>query len=402
MNPSTSNVRIAAVLGCLAALGPLAIDMYLPSLPQMAIDLNATEGSIQYSLMTFFAGLTFGQLFYGPLSDRYGRKRLIYVGLAMFTFASIGCAMVNSLEQLLVFRLIQGLGGSIGLVIAMAVTRDIYAGHAAARMMAMVLMVLGISPVLAPLAGSAILTVGDWRTMFGVLGAVGAVLLAFVAMSLPETRSAELRHNSHPKDALKRYMGLLTSRQFMPFVLASSTAQGALFAYISGSASVFITMHGLSPTMYSLVFAANAVGLVLANQSSPSLVRRFGAHFVSRMATGCCAVCGVLLMLLEITHASSLLTHCVLLFAVVSSVGLIMPTLGLRAMEAQGEFAGTAAALMGSIQFIAASTTSGIVGSLADGTATPLMCTIAVCGVSAFLLATLAFPAEQERPAYSH
>lgn len=397
MNSPTSNLRIAAVLGCLAALGPLAIDMYLPSLPQMAIALNATEGSIQYSLMTFFAGLTFGQLFYGPLSDRYGRKPMIYVGLAMFTVASVGCAMVSNLEQLLFFRLIQGLGGSIGLVIAMAVVRDLYTGHAAARMMAMVLMVLGVSPVLAPLVGSVVLAVGTWRTMFGLLAGVGAALLAFVALGLPETRSVELRKNSHPKDALKRYMGLLTSRQFMPFVLASATAQGAFFAYISGSASVFITMHGLSPTTYSLVFAANAVGLVLANQASPSLVRRFGAYRVSRLATGCGAIAGVLLMLLEFTNASSLLTHCVLLFAVVSSVGLIMPTLGLRAMEAHGAIAGTAAALMGAIQFVAASTTSGIVGSFANGTAIPLMSTIAVCGVSAFLLSMFAFPAERVR-----
>lgn len=392
MKSSTSPIVIAVVLGCLGALGPLGIDMYLPALPQIARALHTDEGSVQYSLMVFFTGLTLGQLFYGPLSDRFGRKPLVFFGLALFMLSSLGCVFATNLGQLLVFRFFEGLGGSIGMVIAMAVIRDLYTGHDAAKLMASVLMVLGLAPVIAPLAGSVILSFGDWRSVFVVLTALSAGILLLAAVCLPETRLPEARKHSRPKAAVGNYLRLLTSRQFMPFVLVSAIAQGGFFAYISGSASVFISMHGLSPMAYSLLFATNAIGLVTANQLSPRVVRRLGTNLATRLASGCYATCGLLLILLEATHLASLPTHAILLFFVVSCVGMLMPILSVRAMAAYGSIAGTAAALMGAIQFIGASAASGIVGSLNDGTAVPLTGTIAVCGVVAFVISITALP----------
>ncbi|TKD21408.1 multidrug effflux MFS transporter [Rhodobacter capsulatus] len=385
---------IALVLGGLSALGPLAIDMYLPGLPTMVTDLGTNEGTIQYSLMVFFAGLTLGQLFYGPLSDRYGRKPLAYFGLALFVLGSLGSAFAGSVESLILFRAIEGLGGSIGMVIAMAVIRDLYTGHAAGRMMALVLMVLGVSPVLAPLAGSAMLAIADWKAIFLVLALVGLALIVCVAVALPETRAPEIRRASHPGRAFRHYLSLLGSRQFLPFVLVSAVAQAGFFAYISGSAFVFISVHGLSPTEYSVLFALNAVGLVIANQLSAPATRRFGSYAVARAATLVLMVSGLALVGMELAGLASVWSHSLLLFFVVAQAGMVMPVLSVRAMASFGSIAGTAAAMLGAIQFVGAAAASGAVGALADGTALPLVCVIAGCGIGAAAIAFAAFPSD--------
>ncbi|WP_370675570.1 multidrug effflux MFS transporter [Pleomorphomonas sp. PLEO] len=390
---------IALALGCLSALGPLAIDMYLPGLPEMVTHLGTSEGTIQYSLMAFFAGLTFGQLFYGPLSDRFGRKPLTYVGLGLFALGSLGCALAGSVETLILFRAMEGLGGSIGMVIAMAVIRDLYTGHVAGRMMALVLMVLGVSPVLAPLAGSAILAIAGWRAIFMVLAVIGLALILFVAFALPETRMVELRKASRPGHAVRHYVNLLGSRQFVPFVMVSAVAQAGFFAYISGSAFVFISIDGLSPTQYSLLFALNAVGLVIANQLSAPATRRFGPYTVARAATLVLMISGIALVMMELEGQSSLLSHSILLFFVVAPAGMVMPVLSVRAMASFGAIAGTAAAMIGAIQFLGAAAASGVVGSLANGTALPLAFVIAGCGVVAVVIAFTAFPSESATPA---
>lgn len=394
MKTQVSTPIIALVLGSISALGPLAIDMYLPGLPQMVADLGTDEGTIQYSLMVFFAGLTLGQLFYGPLSDRFGRKPLTYFGLGLFTLGSVGSALAGSVESLLAFRALQGLGGSIGMVIAMAVIRDLYTGYAAGRMMALVLMVLGISPVVAPLAGSALLAVAGWRGIFVALAVIGLLFMVFVAVALPETRSPELRAQSRPSQALNAYAGLVSNSKFIPFVLVSAIMQAGFFAYISGSAFVFMSIHGLSPTQYSLLFALNAVGLIIGNQLSSPATKAWGSAAVAKGAVLLGAVSGIALLAMELTGTASLISHSALLFLVVASVGMIMPVMSVRAMAPFGANAGTAAAMMGAIQFVGAALASGIMGSLANGTAVPLVSVIAACAVVATIIAFTAFPRE--------
>jgi DHA1 family bicyclomycin/chloramphenicol resistance-like MFS transporter len=385
-------LRIAVILGALSALGPLAIDMYLPALPMMVSDLATNDGAVQRSLMSFFIGLTLGQLVYGPVSDKVGRKPVIYVGLALFTLGSIGCAMATSIEQLTLLRLVQGLGGSIGMVIGMAVVRDLYTGALAGRLMALMIMVLGIAPILAPLFGSVVLSVTTWHVIFIVLAIYGVVAIAVVARYLPESRMPELRAVSHPSAAFKHYAGLLVSSKFIPYVLALALAQAGFFAYLSASSFVFISLHGLSPMTYSIIFGVNAVGLIAGAQLNARYVRKHGAANVVRCATVAYAIAAVVLALADQAGYASLPLLCVLLFVVITSMGFLLPPSTMLAMEAHGAIAGTAAALMGAFQFGLGAVGSAVVAALADGTAAPMLGVIAGCGVAAALVANLAFP----------
>jgi len=237
---------IAPILGILGAVGPLAIDLYLPGMPQITAELGIGEGVVQFSLMTFLAGLMVGQLFLGPVSDRVGRRPMIIAGMLLFIAASLGCAFVQSGEQLLVLRFIQGLGASIGRAIGMAVIRDLYTGPTAAKLVGMMMLVLGLAPILGPLLGSAILMFASWRWIFVLLAVFGAGCIVMVLALMPETRLPEQRTSSHPIAALRNYGTLLFSRQYMPYVATMALAQAGIYAYLTGSSFVFINIHGLA------------------------------------------------------------------------------------------------------------------------------------------------------------
>lgn len=383
---------LAVILCCLSAIGPLAIDMYLPALPRIAGDLHADEGSIQLSLMTFFAGLMLGQLVYGPLSDKLGRKPLIYLGLGVFIPASFACAFVTDAHQLIALRFVEGVGGSIGLVISFAVVRDLYAGSAAGRLQSLIAMTLGVSPIVAPLIGSAAVSAGSWRLIFVTLGVFAIVLLAFVVFKLPETRLSELRRVSRPADTLKYFSHLLANRHFIPFVLSLCIAQAGFFAYLSASASVFISFLGMTPLGYSVIFAVNALGLVFAAKLSPTVVERFGAYLVVRTALATYLVVAVALLAMTASGTAMFLPVAALLFVLVFTLGFIMPLSSVLAMESFGAISGTAAALMGAFQFGAGAIASGLTGAFANGTATPMASIIAVCGVVSTVIAMTAYP----------
>src|SRR5690606_34847170 len=264
------------VLGMLAATGPLAIDMYLPSIPAMAATLNAGEGAVQLTLMTFFLGLLLGQLAYGPLSDTFGSKPLSYLGLLIFTLGSVACALATDISQLLWLRFLQGIGGSIGMVIAFSVIKDHFKGPEVGKMMSLVLAVLGITPVLAPLGGDLLQSIGSWRTIFWFMVAFGIVLIALIAMLLPETRKVADRQKFRLGQTVPLYGRIFVDRRFIPYTLALCTAQAGFFAYLAGSASVFISEYGLTPTQFSLIFGVNAIGLMIAALVNPGLHRRWG------------------------------------------------------------------------------------------------------------------------------
>lgn len=393
MTPSSR--RIAFILGSLCALGPLAIDMYLPALPAVAADLGVDGGMIQLSLMAFFAGLMLGQLFYGPLSDRTGRKPMIFAGLALFVGASLGCAFAATAGQLAAWRFAQGLGGSIGMVIGMAVIRDLYTGRAAARLVALMMIVLGVAPILAPLIGTFITSLLPWRALFGILALLGAACAALAAFALPETRAVELRAQVQPGVILRHYLHLARSRRFIAYVAATAIAQAGFFAYLTGSSFVFISVHGLSPTAYSLIFALNAFGLMAGAQLGPVLMGRFAPQAIVRAALVAYAIAALTLLGLELGGGAGLGALSALLFVVVTSVSFVMPLCGVMALEAYGAISGTAAALMGALQFGAGTLASLAVGLAANGTALPMVATIAVSGAVACLIAFNAFPKSQ-------
>jgi len=387
-----SSTRIAPILGSLGALGPLAIDMYLPGMPKIAADLHVSEGAVQFSLMAFFAGLMLGQLFYGPISDRTGRKPMIYVGLALFVLASLGCASASSAGPLVAWRFVQGLGGSIGMVIGLAVVRDLYTGRTAARLVALMMVVFGVAPVLAPLIGTAIMAVAPWPVLFVVLALFGAACLVLVAVALPETRLNESRAVSRPLDAARNYLHLAVSPRYIPYVAAAALAQAGFFTYLAGSSFVFISVHGLTPTAYSLVFAVNALGLMAGAQVGPRLMGRFRPQAIVRSALLVYAAAALLLAGIELAGGAGALSLAVLLFVVITSMSFVTPLCGVMAMEAYGAISGTAAALLGAFQFGAGTIASLVVGLTANGTAIPMTAIIALCGLAACLVAFTGFP----------
>lgn len=380
------------MLAALCATGPLGIDMYLPSIPDMAASLSTSEGAIQLSLMSFFIGLMLGQLAYGPLSDKFGRKPLIAVGMLVFVLGSIGCALAQTVEQLHALRLLQGLGGSIGMVIAFAIVKDAFSGAAFGKMIAIVLAVLGISPVAAPMIGSALQALDSWRTIFWALPIYGVVVVAVLMAFLPETRKHEDRAQMQLGRTLHNYVHILQDKRFLPFALALCVAQAGFFAYIAGSASVFITEFGLTPTQFSILFGVNALGLVAASILTPAMHKRVGVQTTFNRMILADLVVMALAMLYLAAGGQNMWVLCVALFIVVTLLGFIMPTGTQLGLMHQRQLSGTASALMGSMQFAFGAAVSAISGALAVFGSNGLVAVMLCCAAIATLLAYVSCP----------
>ena len=383
---------IPVCLGCIAAIGPLAIDMYLAALPKISADLGISRGDAQFSLMSFFAGFTCGQLVYGPTSDRFGRKPVIYFALVLFSLASLGCALVSTADQLVLFRFAQGLGGAAGMVIALAMVRDMFKGVAAVRLLATVVLVVGVAPILAPTAGSLVLQVSVWRTIFLFLAAFGCLNLALIYLFLPETRPEDMRVSSNPADVAKNYVRLLFSRDFIPFAGTNAILQGGFFAYIAGVSFVFINDYGLSSLTFSILFGVNAVGLISGTQVTSRLVSRISPVRIVRVAAIVYTLCGAVLLVLKLLGLAHLWVVAALLFIFVATLGGIMPSCNMLAMERNGAFAGTAAALLGALGFGLGAIISAVLGAFTEGGTVALFSIIAICGAAGFAIAKFYFP----------
>jgi DHA1 family bicyclomycin/chloramphenicol resistance-like MFS transporter len=261
--------RNAIVLGLLAAVGPFAIDMYLPALPTIAADLKASTAATQMTLMTFFVAFGLCQIAYGPVSDMVGRKLPLYVGLAFFTAGSVGCAAAPGIEWLIFFRLVQGIGAASVMVIPRAIIRDLHTGVEATRLMSLVMLVLSVSPILAPLAGSALIVPFGWRAVFVAVTVVAVLAVVLVAVFLPETRPSAERVKVSVGAVLGGFGQLLRDWRFLGLTFIGGLGMSSFFAFLAGSSFVYIGHFGLSPTQYSLAFSANAVGFIGASQSQP-------------------------------------------------------------------------------------------------------------------------------------
>lgn len=380
------------LIALLATIGPLGIDMYLPSIPAMAQSLGSSEGAIQLSLMTFFVGLMLGQLLYGPLSDKFGRKPLIFIGLSIFALASMGCAYVETATQLQWMRFIQGCGGSIGMVIAFAIIKDSFHGAEMGKMMSMVLAILGLSPVAAPLIGDALQHMGSWRNIFIFLAVYAVVVMLAVAIKLPETRLAEQRANFQLNKTVQHYLKIVSDRQFIVYALTLCIAQAGFFAYIAGSASVFISEYQLSSTQFSVLFAINAIGLIGAAIFNPKLHEKWGVlSTYKRINTAYFIVMAILMscLMASITHLYLL---CAGMFMTVTLLGFIMPTGSQLALMHQHQHAGTASALLGSLQFGFGAVISLITGALAIFGVIGLVGIMLGCATVSVLICLLFFP----------
>jgi len=349
------------VLGSLAALGPLCTDLYLPALPQMAVELDTTTAASQLSLTAGLLGLGLGQLIFGPLSDKYGRIRPLLWSLALLLAASVWCALAPDIDQLIAARLLQGLAGAGGAVLSRAVARDLYNGHELTRFFALLMLVNGLAPIVAPVLGGGLLNFMSWRGIFGALAVISVLLFSFSALKLHETLPAERRSEGGVMVMVRSIGRLMKDRQFMGLCLTQGFTMAGMFAYIGASPFVLQQIYHLSPQMFSLCFAANGVGLIIAAQVSTRLSRRWGE--LALVKTGLCvAAVGSLSLVLAASLHAPLIMLLVPLFFSVITIGIVGPNAGSLAMQSQGRNAGSASALIGVCMFALGSVSVPISG----------------------------------------
>ncbi|MBO4143773.1 multidrug effflux MFS transporter [Micromonospora tulbaghiae] len=372
---TTGGVTLLVLLGTLTAIGPLSLDMYLPAFPAMTRDLGADQAGIQLSLTTCLIGLALGQLVTGPLSDRWGRRRPVLVGVVAYTVLALVCAAAPNAPLLAAARFAQGVAGGMGVVVARAVVRDLYSGRDAAKYFSRLTLVFGVAPVAAPGVGSLVLRFGSWRAVFVTLAVIGAVLAVAVALRLPETLPAERRSTGGLGATLRTMRSLLADRVYLGYALTQGFAFAGLFAYISGSSFVFQDVFGVSAAVFSVIFGANALALVAVGQANARLLDRFTPRrlLVTTLVVGVVTAVGVLTGAL----AGSLAVTAVALFAFVGSLGMVMPNSSALALDAHARHAGTAAALMGGIQSVVGALAAPLVGLGGEGSALPMAVVLA-------------------------
>jgi len=385
----TGFLRDAITLGLLAAIGPFAIDMYLPSLPSIGASLHAAPGEVQLTLIAFFVAVSIGQPVCGPLSDRLGRKTPLFLGLALFAAASVGCALAPNVATLTAFRFVQGLGACAGMVIPRAVVRDLHTGVEATRLMSMLMLVFSISPILAPLTGSLVIQAVGWR---GVFWAVLAAALAgmLILTTLRETRPAPLRAHAPQTSfagSLAAYGGLLRDRTFLGLTFTGAFGISSFFVYLSSSPFVLIDHYHLSPRLFSVLFAVNAASFFATAQANAWLAERIGLRELVRRAVAGFALVLLVLLALYASGVDRLEALAVLLFVSFGFLGMVLPTTTVLALEDHGAIAGTASALMGTLQFATGAVVMGLAGAFANGAPLPMIAGIAACGVLACTLA---------------
>jgi DHA1 family bicyclomycin/chloramphenicol resistance-like MFS transporter len=376
--------RNAIVLGLLSAVGPFAIDMYLPALPAIAADLRATTSATQMTLIAFFIAFGLCQIVYGPLSDVYGRKPPLYGGLACFIAGSIGCALAPDVVWLIAFRFIQGIGAAAMGVIPRAVIRDLHTGPEAARLMSLVMLVFSVSPILAPLTGSALIVPFGWRAVFVAVTCAALIALILVASLLPETRPVHERLGGSLRNVLGSFAELLGDRHFLGLTFIGGLGISSFFAFLSTSSFVYIGHYGLTPTQYSAAFSVNAVGFIGASQFAGRLGGRFGMARVVMAAVSAYAAIAVLLLALTLSGLDSLAVLIPLLFVSFAFLGLVIPSTMVLSLEDHGPIAGIASALGGTLQMVSGAVIVGIGGLFFDGTSLPMVATIACTAAAAF------------------
>lgn len=383
---------LVVTLGALSGFAPLAVDMYLPAFPRIASDLGTSVSNVQLTLSLFLAGLAVGQVLWGTLSDHWGRRSPILLGCLVFAAAAIVCAVGNSVASMIVSRFLMGVGGSAGVVVSRAVVRDLFDETESARFYSMMMIIGGLAPIVAPFLGGILLTFSTWRTIFWVVAAFGLLCGGAVAFNLPETLSPQHRATGDVAAVLGRYGKLLIMPRFIVPTLAVAFTSGALFAYISGSSFVFIRFYGVSPQVYGCIFACNAGGLYGCGQMNRWLLRRFASRKILIRASVFNALAGGLLLTAALTGLGGFWVFLGLVFLCESSLALIFPNAAAVVMKPFAHQAGSASALMGTLQYAVGATSGALVGAFYNGTAIPMALLIAASSVLSCLILLLLAP----------
>lgn len=390
------NLKTILILGALSAFGPLAIDFYLPGFPAMALAFGTDEKHIQATLAAYFLGLSIGQLVYGPVADRFGRRVPLLVGVTLFTLSSLLCAFAPTLDWLIVARFVQALGGCAGMVLARAIVSDKCDAVGSAKVFSQLMLVMGLAPILAPMLGGLLVNTWGWQWIFILLTFFSAACLAAVALGLPESMPAD-RPRQPLSGALGAYGRLLLDRVFIGHAITGGIAMAGMFAYIAGSPFVFIKLYGVPAEHYGWLFGSNAAGFILMAQVNARLLARTGpALLLSRMVWVYLGA-GVVLLALAAMHTATLWPLLIPLFVCIASLGCIIPNASACAMNGQGARAGSASALLGCLQFSLAAGAASLVGVLHDGSALPMAWVIGGCGVLAVVASLLTRRWQQAR-----
>ena len=377
--------RLAVILGALTAMGPLAMDMYLPALPTIAREFSTDVANVQVSLTMYFAGIAIGQAFYGPLSDAVGRKPALYFGLLVFIASSIGCAWAESVRALVAFRFLQALGGCAPIVIPRAVVRDHFDQLESIRMLSVLMLVFGLGPILAPLVGGQLLVNFGWRSVFWLLASYAIIWLVVVIAFLPESLPVPRRRRQPIGEVLGVYGRLLRDRTYIGYVLSGALIFAGLLSYISGSPFVFIELFHVPPERYGIFFGINAIGIMSASQFNRWLVTRVEARRIVGIVLAVAMTASLVLLFDAYSGFGGFTGILIPLFCYIACHGFVMPNTTGLAMAPHGRVAGSASALLGTIQFVLGSIAAALVGAFANGTAVPLAVVIAGCGVAAFI-----------------
>ncbi|WP_256758567.1 multidrug effflux MFS transporter [Cohnella sp. WQ 127256] len=379
-----SVVWLIILLGSLSAFGPLSLDLYLPALPKLAENLHTSSSYAQLSLTACMIGLSVGQLFAGSFSDFYGRRLPLLIGLLVYAVSSILCAFSPSIGVLVLLRFIQGLAGSAGIVISRAVVRDMYSGPELTKFFAMLMLVNGAAPIFSPVLGGQLLKVTPWEGLFVVLAGWGVLTLLAVWFGLPETLPANKRMTGGLRETFSTFRRLLKDRSFMGYGLAQAFVSAAMFAYIAGSPFVLQNIYGVSPQMFSVFFAINGIGIIIAGQLTGRLASRVGEKKLFLSGVVIASISGSLLLVMIIMSAG-LAAILVPLFFVISSVGIVSTTGFSLAMRNQGHTAGSASALLGLLSFLFGGALAPIVGIAGSANALPMGIIIAATDIAALV-----------------
>ncbi|SFF23971.1 multidrug effflux MFS transporter [Blastococcus tunisiensis] len=396
--PRPGTARTALVLGGFVAIGPLTIDMYLPALPTITGELETTSAAVQLTLTGTLVGLALGQLVLGPLSDRYGRRRPLLAGTALHVLASLLVVVAPNLAVLGGLRVLQGVGTAAGAVIAIAIVRDLYDGRAAATMLSRLFLVLGAAPVLAPTLGGELLRFTSWRGIFAVLAVYGVLMIVVGYRVLPETLPPERRQGSGVVGTLRGYRSLFRDRTYVGLVLVAGLTMAGLFSYVSGSAFVYQGQFGLDEQQFGLLFGAGAVWLIAATQLNPVLLRRWSPQQLLVAGTVLGAAAGAALVVLAGTGTGGLPAVAGSLWAVLFACGLALPNAPALALSRHGDAAGTAAALLGAIQFGVGAVVSPVVGLLGNDAVAIGVVVVSALGLAIGVLVVVVRPWQLPEP----
>ena len=396
--PGRMPVWLILLLGSLSAVGPLSTDMYLPAFPAIDATLGGGPGSAQITLAAWFAGLAVGQFTQGPFSDRLGRRAPLLVGMSIYTLGSIGCALSHGFWGFCAWRFLAALGGSSGMVIPRAIVRDVATGPQGARIMSQLMLVLGVVPILAPTLGGLVLSVASWRWIFWVATIYGVLALATVAWTLPDTLPRERRVRLPPVEVLQRYLTIVSERSFLSNTCVVGGSTFVIFAYLSGAPIAFERILHFSPTQFGILFGVNAFFYILCTQINAALVHRIGVERLLRFGITLLAFAASLFLLLVLTgiagHGRPAVYVCIPIILLMAAMGFIGPNATVFALASHARHAGSASALLGTLQFGLGSISGTAMGLLSITSLVP-MASIIVIGVLGILLANAARPKRQ-------